>query len=254
MSKLRAFLVHLGLSAAIVGAVCATIFLVWYPHPYFAAKGAWDVLRVLVGVDLVLGPTLTLLLFKPQKPGLLFDLSVIASIQLSALLYGTTVIYQERPYFAVFAVDRFQVLARRDVDASQIGADELSDKPLAGPILAVAVLPEDPKEFQALLEEVLFENKPDIERRPEYWHPYSSRSADVLARGQSLTDLAKARPESRERIEAIIASMHSDGAEPIYVPLVGRGRDFTFIIDGETARPIEIIDVDPWLDSAGPAG
>ena len=111
ISKLHAFLIHLAGSALVVGALCAIIFFVWYPAPYFAAKGASGVLRVLIGVDLILGPTLTLILFRPRKPGLVFDLSIIATIQLAALVFGTTVIYQERPYYAVFAVDRFQVLA-----------------------------------------------------------------------------------------------------------------------------------------------
>ena len=177
ISKRRAFLIHLSASALVVGTLCAIIFFLWYPAPYFEAKGAWGVIQILVGVDLILGPALTLVLFRPRKPGLLFDLSVIVAIQLTALVYGTTVIFQERPYYTVFAVDRFEILAYRDVDRSMIEHDELRRKPLVGPILAVASLPEDPAEFQRLLQEVLFEGKPDIERRPEYWSPYAARSA-----------------------------------------------------------------------------
>jgi len=247
VSKRRAFLVHLSLSTLVVGSVCATIFFIWYPDPYFAAKGAWSVLRVLVGVDLVLGPALTLILFKPGKPGLLFDLVVIAVIQLSALIYGTTVIYQGRPYFAVFAVDRFQVLAREDVDFATVDLGALGEKPFVGPLLTVAVLPEDPQAFQRLLQEVLFEGKRDLERRPEFWHPYSERNADVIARGKPLEELARSRPDARRQIEALL--QESPGL--IYVPLVGgRDTDFAFVIDPETATPVDIINVDPWLVGA----
>lgn len=246
LSKRRAFLIHLTLSTLIVGTVCAIIFFVWYPGPYFDARGAWSILKVLVGVDLILGPTLTLLLYKPDKPGLLFDLIVIAIIQLSALIYGTTVFYQERPYFTVFAVDRFQVLARGEVDPVSVDQAALGDKPLVGPLLIVAVLPDDPQAFQRLLEEVLFEGKPDLERRPEYWHPYAERSSDVLARGVPLERLAAARPDARRRVETLLR----DNPGLVYVPLVSGDRDFAFVIDPETAMPIEIVAVDPWLTEA----
>src|SRR5437762_10459463 len=65
ISRRRAFLTHLLSSAVIVSAVCVLVFFVWYPHPYFRISGAWNPLRVLIGVDLVLGPLLTLLVFKP---------------------------------------------------------------------------------------------------------------------------------------------------------------------------------------------
>ena len=103
ISRRRAFLTHLALSATIVGIACAAIFFIWYPRPYFEATGAWHVLRVLIGVDLVLGPLLTLIVFKPGKWGLKFDLCAIALVQLAALIYGLTTIYEERPYFTVFA-------------------------------------------------------------------------------------------------------------------------------------------------------
>ena len=67
ISKRRAFLIHLSASAFVVGTLCAIIFFLWYPAPYFEARGAWSVIRILVGVDLILGPALTLVLFRPRK-------------------------------------------------------------------------------------------------------------------------------------------------------------------------------------------
>ena len=45
MSKLRAFLIHLSISAAIVGTVFVIIFFFWYPDPYFRVSGANDIVR-----------------------------------------------------------------------------------------------------------------------------------------------------------------------------------------------------------------
>ncbi|MFL2546237.1 MAG: TfpX/TfpZ family type IV pilin accessory protein [Candidatus Rariloculaceae bacterium] len=246
LSKKRAFLLHLSASALVVGTLCALIFFLWYPEPYFAAKGAASVLRVLVGVDLILGPLLTLILFKPHKPGLIVDVSVIAIIQLSALIYGTTVIYQERPYYSVFAVDRFQVLSYGEVDSSMITHDELRQKPFIGPVLAVARLPEDQETFQQLLHETLFEGKPDIDRRPEFWQPYSEGSAAVIARARSLTDLISEKPEAEEEVTNLTEKTGRSIDSLAYLPFVGKGESFTYVIDAETGTPIDIINVDPW--------
>lgn len=248
ISKMRAFLIHLSGSALVVGTLCAIIFFVWYPAPYFAVKGASGVLLVLIGVDLILGPTLTLILFRPRKPGLVFDLSVIVAIQLAALVYGTTAIYQERPYYLVFAVDRLEILAYKDVDSTMIEHQELRRKPFIGPILAVASLPEDQDGFQRLLEETVFEGKPDIERRPEFWSPYANRSDDVIARARSLAELLERYPEARTEISRLTETLDAEIDDLAYIPLVGREKSFAFVIDAETATPIDIIDVDPWSD------
>ena len=68
MSKLRAFLIHFSISATVVGAAFAVIFFAWYPAPYFEVVGAWNVVRILIVVDLILGPLLTLIPVDPWEP------------------------------------------------------------------------------------------------------------------------------------------------------------------------------------------
>ena len=46
--KLPAFLIHAGISAAVVGLVGAAMFMLWYPLPYFWFDGGWHVLRIIV--------------------------------------------------------------------------------------------------------------------------------------------------------------------------------------------------------------
>jgi hypothetical protein len=250
VSRQRAFLTHLAISATVVGTVCALIFLVWYPRPYFEIKGAWNVLRVLIGVDLILGPLLTLILFKPGKPGLLLDVVMIAMIQLTAFLYGTSVIFAERPYFAVFAVDRFQVLAKRDVEAGALAGTAYTDKPLVGPLLVVATLPEDARELQKLLEETLFEGKPDIDKRPNRWQPYAAARGLVLQRARPLSELAAAQPEAAAVVARAAAALEAEPADLVYVPAMGTTDPITLIIDRESALPLRALEINPWADQA----
>ncbi len=218
MSRLRGFLIHLSLSAAVVGCVFAVVFFLWYPRPYFEVVGAWYLVRLLVFVDVVLGPLLTLIIFKSGKPGLKFDLTFIALVQVAALIYGTGIIYQERPYYLVFSVDRFEVVARQDVDVTQIKYDALREKPWTGTVKVFARLPDDPVALSTFTEEVVFEGKPDLERRAEFWHPYADYARDAPARAlpveASLTEIE----DVAGRAPRIIERHRDDHARMGYVP------------------------------------
>jgi hypothetical protein len=258
MSRTRAFGGHLALSATIVGVACALIFLVWYPAPYFEAVGTWSVLRVLVGVDLVLGPLLTLIVFKPGKRGLALDLAVIAVIQLAALTYGLTVIYRERPYYTVFALDRFHVLAYRDIvpeqrdDPALVGPEKLGERPAIGPQLVVANLPTDREARQRLLEETVFEGQPDIERRPEFWTRYDGQLDQIRRVARPVAALEAAQPGTAARLAAF-AAKHGVRLERVgFVPITARNRDLAFLLDLSTGTPLGVLDVDPWVDAPPP--
>ena len=253
MSRGRAFLTHLVTSTIVVGTACAVIFFVWYPQPYFQAVGAWTVLRVLIGVDLCLGPLLTLIVFKRGKRGLKFDLAAIALVQLAALVYGMTSIYAGRPYFTVFAVDRFYVLARGDIVAEELAqrSNEVGEKPWRGPLLVAASRPTDMAAVQRLIDETVFGNLPDIERRPEYWRPYATETARIAERASSLALLKAARPQAAAQIAALPARLGVPEERLGFLPLIARNRDLSFIVDVRSGAPLEVIDVDPWIGDAG---
>ena len=101
-SRWQAFLIHLGISALIAATVVALVLAVWYPPPYFAGMGGPVLLRLLIGVDVVLGPLITLIVFDPAKPRLKYDLMTIAALQVAALAYGGMVMFEARPVYNVF--------------------------------------------------------------------------------------------------------------------------------------------------------
>lgn len=246
MSRLRAFLVHLSLSAVVVGIAFAIVFFVWYPQPYFEVVGAWYLIRILFIVDVVLGPLLTFIVFKAGKPGLKFDLTVIALVQVAALIYGGTIIYQERPYYMVFAVDRFELLSRKGLDLSNIKYDALKEKPWFATIPVFARLPDDPEALSKFTEEVIFEGKPDLERRTEFWHPYDQFASEALARAKDLREILKDDEVSAAKAESVIDKYEADHARLGYLPLVGRTENFAIVLDMETGEQLDVLDVDPY--------
>ncbi|MDG4553623.1 MAG: hypothetical protein P9E24_05180 [Candidatus Competibacter sp.] len=67
MTQLHAFVIHLATSVTIFLIFLGIMFFVWYPAPYFEIDGGWKVPRILAGLDVVLGPLLTLIVFKPIR-------------------------------------------------------------------------------------------------------------------------------------------------------------------------------------------
>ena len=120
--RLRAFSLHFLASVIVVGLALIVMRLVWYPTPFASLLGWVDLLWVVVGVDLVLGPVLTFLVYAPGKKSLRFDLAVIVLVQLSALGYGIYTSAQGRPIYLVFVVDRFETVSPVDFTQEEITA------------------------------------------------------------------------------------------------------------------------------------
>jgi hypothetical protein len=246
MSRRNAFLVHLSLSAAILAILLGIIFFFWYPQPYFEVVGAWYLVRILFCVAIVIGPLLTLIVFKPGKWGLKFDLWFIGVVQVAALVYGIGVIYQERPYYMVFSVNRFELVAKKDLDLTALRYDELRDKPWFDTVQVFARLPEDPEEASRFMDEVIFENKPDLERRPEYWHPYAENAIEATEKAKDIAVLLEEDAETAARASDLIDVYGQEHAKLGYLPLLGRSSDYSMILDMQTGEQLEIIDVNPY--------
>jgi hypothetical protein len=146
--------IHLGISAVVAAIVLALIYMVWYPAPYFESMGGQQLVLVVVGVDVAIGPLLTLIIFKSGKPGLRFDLGVIAFLQSMALAYGVSVAAQARPVYSVFVVDRFETVAANAIDPDELAKvtrTEFKSPPWLGPRTVGVVKPTENQEAARIL-------------------------------------------------------------------------------------------------------
>jgi len=244
MSRYRASFIHLLISAMLVGTVFAIVFWVWYPKPAFEVAGAMSIIGLLVGVDLVLGPLLTLVVYKHGKPGLKFDLTVIVLIQFVALVYGTYTLHDEKPHYLVFSVDRLEFVAKKQVDQTAIRYDELRKKPFAELIQVFARAPEDPDEFQRFLDSVMFEGRPDLESRAEYWEPWDAGTDVIRRRIKQIEDLDATT--SREEATLARAIDKYAGANLGVLPIGGIEADIGMLLDQDTLEILGVLHVNPW--------
>ncbi len=245
--KTRAWLVHLGLSFAVLLPIFLLIYFWWFPGPFFRVQDTAHIIAVLIGVDLVLGPILTFIVYRPNKKGLKFDLTVIACVQLAALVYGVYAIHSERPAYVVFAVDRYVPLAAKDVDFERAGMSGFGEDRPGEPVYAFAEMPMG-EAFQAFQDSVLFRGQPDLERRPEFWLPLATGREAILARARPLSELVDQRPGAKQAVTRASRRLDLTPETALFVPMPGKREDYAAIIDPESARVIGAVAVDPWID------
>jgi hypothetical protein len=228
--------------------VVGALYGVWYPPPLFQASGLEQFLTILLGVDVIVGPLLTLIVFRSGKPGLKKDLGLIAIAQAAALVYGLHVMWQARPVFLVAAVDRFQVLSANDVVPGHLAAakgTEYGTLPKFGAKQVGAKGPTDLIERQMLREEISSGGK-DFDSRPQYFVPYADVAADLAKRGRPLRDLLDRYPEHQARIEAMVTPSGHAEEGMVYVPVKAPRRFVTAILDPE-GELVGMVDADPWF-------
>jgi hypothetical protein len=241
-SRWQAAGTHLLICVAIAGAAIAVILGLWFPGPLFEAAGGLGLLYILVGVDVALGPLLTLIVFKSGKAGMKFDLAVIGTVQLAALVYGCTVVYLARPAFVVFVKDRFELVSVAELDPAEVAKAKFPafrSFSWTGPRLAAADLPTDPAGRQKFVDLAI--SGIDVQSFPEYYVPYEQRIPQVLAAAVSIERLRKDEPVSAKAADAWLASSGTKESEVRALMLRTRFAWVVVLIDPKTAEPIKML-------------
>jgi hypothetical protein len=247
MNRFQASGIHLAISLTIAALVGSLIYFVWYPHPYFQVAGGSNLILLIMGVDIVLGPLLTLVVYKAGKKGLRFDLACIAVLQMAAFLYGFSVIVKARPIFIVAVAGKFiPVYANEldDADLAQAKQPEFATRSWTGPRLVGAALPTDAKEKSDLMFSGLAGK--DVEKFPKYYVPYAEVADAILARARPLAALAGKSAQTKLVIDSYTARRNLALDDLAYLPLHGRNNEYTMILSHTKKQPIDAIAVDPW--------
>jgi len=246
-SRVQAALIHLGLSALVAATIVAVMLLLWYPSPYFAAAGGGTLLMLLIGVDVVLGPLLTLIVYDPAKKSLLYDLAVIAMLQIAALIYGVNVMASARPAFVVYLRGGFDVVSANDVvteDMAQAQLPEFQSVPLTGPRLAAARVPVDPG-VQLRIGMEAAAGGADLTAYPRYYIPYATASREAAASGKPLAALAQASPENAAAVARLAASSGKSADALVYLPLHTRSVQMSIVLDKANGDVVGVLPLEP---------
>ncbi len=206
---------------------------------------------LVVAVDVVMGPLLTLTVFNRSKPvrELRRDLTVIALLQLTALAYGLWTVSVARPIHLVFEIDRFRVVHAVDIPAEEAGqaAPELAPLPWTGPtLLSVRNFKDEKEKLDTTLAAL---QGFSLGSRPFLWQSYEKAKPQVLKTAKPLDDLKTRFPAQAGLIDAALKSATGSAApgRPVaYVSMAGRDKFWTVLLDANTAEVIAFVPIDSF--------
>jgi len=238
---------NLYISQAIILAFLIFAYFVWFPYSFSKLGGFSETALMLIFVDLVLGPLLVFIVYKEGKRFLRFDINTLLAIQLAAFAFGAYSLYLKHPAYAVFSGDRFSLTNVSNVYPQQHWFKQFKTSFFSSPQFVVTKSPKDHKERNALMFSVLLESAPDIDKRPEYFHPFTQNIDAVFAKSIPLNQLFQ-NNKTKEKLTQFYKQHGGKPSDYAYFPLVGNNKkDMIWVFKRSTAQAIGIIDSDPWL-------
>lgn len=194
MNRFKAFAIHFAISFVIFLIVLYFILVHWYPEPLFSTDGGWRIIRIVAGVHLVLGPLLTLVVFRLRA-----DLSIIASLQTIALTLGVFIISNEHPAAIIYTFDHFTPVPAKQLAKVGITANKLKEYGEERPILIFNNIPKE-KENKLLLESM--KTGKQLYLFTEYYTKFSKKHTKVLQQSSmNLEKYVEDKPELKKRYQ-----------------------------------------------------
>ena len=248
--RLRAFGVHLLGSTFVLGVVLAALYVGWYRWPGWYLAAAPRVAALMAGVNLALGPLLTLLIASAAKPrrALARDMPVIVAVQLAALLYGTITLWSGRPLYYTFSEDRLEMVQASDLEPQEI-ARARQDNPGFAPHLyslprwVWAPLPQDPRTRNDIMQSAIAGGK-DVIQMPRYFRAWQAGFANLRAQLQPLEQFGVFTGNEKRTLKERMARLGFAPDEPMTLFLMGRVRPLLVVFDRHTLRVKAIIRCD----------
>lgn len=238
--RIRYFLNHLLCSITIGCCTALVVYKIWYPGLLAKAIGVSHIFLLLLTIDVIVGPILTLFLAKEGKKGVWFDLTVVIIIQLTALVYGVWHIAEGRPIWQVINIYRVELITGSDDMNYQNASADYASASLLGPRWAMVRPYKDEKEKSEWLWKELEEGKSPA-RQAEMYQSIEGHWQDIAKEILPLNDLNKFN--DTESVRNVLKKFpDADG----FLPMIGKDWDMTVLVSNKSQKILGIADLRPW--------
>ena len=227
--RLLCFASHLTISFIIAMISLWVVFGVWYPSPLDEALGVTDIFILLLGIDLIIGPLLTLLVAKQGKKTLKMDLSLIGVLQVAALGYGFYIVAQGRPVWVVYDNKRFEVVQAFEAITQQ-------DSPSHFQVRIMGI------EWGAVVDSL----PADFDRNNAYAQQEFLQSYDLVAAkaaAQAIPIEVLNRFNEHAKVNELLS--HYPDADG-YIPVVAKEKALVVLVNKSIGERVAIVDLSPW--------
>lgn len=236
-------------SMAVALLSAAWVFGLLYPWPYHSLLGAGKVFLLLLVVDGVCGPLLTLMLASPTKSRRerWLDLGLVGVIQVVALVYGLHSLWVARPVVLAFERDRLVAVTANEVDVAMLpkviaALPALRTLPWWGVAPVATRHPADSNEYFQSVDLGLAGISPAM--RPDWWLPWSSANSEMAQRAKPLSHLLERMPQATDAVLAAARNAKMNPQQLSYLPLTSsKTRDWIALLN-EQLEPVGYVPVD----------
>ncbi len=241
--RIRAFLVHLGISFVIFLVLAYWIIVDWYPLPFFHTDGGWQGIRIIAGVDLVIGPLLTLIVFKPGKPGLKLDLTLIGLAQVIALTWGIWVTYTERPVAVVYTLKYFTPVSAKVLAKVGITRQDLTTYGDKLPVPIYVNLPQDLAAQQKYLVRAISSGTP-LYLFSELYKKFDEENLHILTQySKQLYQHLESDPKGQQQLHAFYQIHPELYNRYLFIPLHSRYQRLVIVVDAVNLGFVDALDI-----------
>lgn len=241
--RLKAFGLHLLGSASALTLVLGGMYLGWYRWPGWYLSSVLHVVGIVVMVDLVVGPTLTLIVSNPSKPrrSLARDIAMIVTVQLAALVYGTVTLWSGRPLYYAFSVNSLECVQASDIEASEQALALRQNPSLAPhwyslPRWIWAPLPDDPDEAMHIVNDATFGSGKDVVDMPRYYKPWAQGMPKLREQLARLDDVQYLNKQQKQSLHALFAAKGLAPDQRNALIMWGGSRRLLAVFDPATLR------------------
>lgn len=235
--RLKLFSLHLLSSATILSLILGSLYFGWYRWPGWYLTDVTRVILIMVCVDVVLGPALTLIVANQKKSRqvLARDIGIIVTVQLSALVYGSLQLWSGRPLYYAFSENILQLVQAYDIDANEVrlGREQnptLSPHWYSLPQWIWAPLPQDVETSQQIVAAAV-SGGDDVTSMPRFFKRWEDGLPSLRSQLKKVDDVAYfAKSEKKllkEKMKA--AGLPEDKSDTM--PLTGRGHPLLAVFD-----------------------
>ncbi|MCO5111446.1 MAG: hypothetical protein M9929_11460 [Burkholderiaceae bacterium] len=233
---LRFAIRHLALSAVVAAISAFWVFGSLYPEPLRKMQDVGSLFSLVLIVDAVCGPILTLLLASPLKSirERWVDFSLVGAIQVLALIFGLHSLWVARPVVLAFEVDRLVIVTANEVQIEDLtrAPEGMRQLPWQGLIKVNTRKALNSNEFMQSMEMGMQGISPSM--RPSWWLPWSSASEEMKDRARPVLHLLEKHPQDEVALQAAIAKAGIPAQDLRYLPLTSsKAKEWIALLDSE---------------------
>lgn len=241
-SRWTFFFGHLVISAAIALLAYLLVFHLWYPAPLSKVLNVGHIFWLMIGIDVVVGPLFTLIVYKKNWRLLRMDLSIIAFVQLCALAYAIYTVDAARPAWIAFEKDRFVLVTKNEIleEEGQKVPDEFASPPLSGMGYASTNTDNAVDQLSLTLKEV---GGLKASQYPYLYESFARAIPLIKKQAQPVQEL-----QQFNQAAAVQTALSEYPQADTFLPLLTtRNQELTVLLNSKAENPVVgIVDLKPW--------